>query len=282
MRKDRKKANLPSLNDLIEKFSQEDVIAVMEKEYQSAPAKLIPSSLIDDTPFIKEVVVPESTIDTFAAGLQEKGFYNPLVVRPKGDRYELILGRKRFLGAKKAGILSLPCAIDEVGDEEELLMLLADTRDQRDTNVVEMALICEALQRDFGYTQQTLAELSHQSRSQITNILRILKLPSSIRQSICLGELSYGHARALASLPEKEMGELLDKIESEKLSVRDVESLVRLEKKGHVTDQQKLLLDAFPSADEVSIQAKSVTFRFADVKAKEKFIKKLLRSKKGS
>ena len=162
MRKDRKKANLPSLNDLIEKFSQEDVIAVMEKEYQSAPAKLIPSSLIDDTPFIKEVVVPESTIDTFAAGLQEKGFYNPLVVRPKGDRYELILGRKRFLGAKKAGILSLPCAIVEVGDEEELLMLLADTRDQRDTNVVEMALICEALQRDFGYTQQTLAELSHQ------------------------------------------------------------------------------------------------------------------------
>ena len=204
------------------------------------------------------------------------------MVRPKGDRYELILGRKRFLGAKKAGILSLPCAIVEVGDEEELLMLLADTRDQRDTNVVEMALICEALQRDFGYTQQTLAELSHQSRSQITNILRILKLPSSIRQSICLGELSYGHARALASLPEKEMGELLDKIESEKLSVRDVESLVRLEKKGHVTDQQKLLLDAFPSADEVSIQAKSVTFRFADVKAKEKFIKKLLRSKKGS
>ena len=199
MRKDRKKANLPSLNDLIEKFSQEDVIAVMEKEYQSAPAKLIPSSLIDDTPFIKEVVVPESTIDTFAAGLQEKGFYNPLVVRPKGDRYELILGRKRFLGAKKAGILSLPCAIVEVGDEEELLMLLADTRDQRDTNVVEMALICEALQRDFGYTQQTLAELSHQSRSQITNILRILKLPSSIRQSICLGELSYGHAWSRSS-----------------------------------------------------------------------------------
>ncbi|HBM70348.1 MAG TPA: hypothetical protein DD377_03070, partial [Firmicutes bacterium] len=101
MKKD-KKASMPSLSTLIEKFSQEDVIAVMEKEYQAAPARLIPTSLIDDTRFIKDVVLSSDTINSFASGLKEKGFYNPLIVRPNGERFELILGRKRFFGAKKA------------------------------------------------------------------------------------------------------------------------------------------------------------------------------------
>ena len=273
------KKTLPSLSDLIERFSQEDVIAVMEKEYQSAPTKLIPSSLIDDTSYIKDVVVPENTIDAFAAGLKEKGFYNPLVVRSLGDRYELILGRKRFLGAKKAGILSLPCVIVNVGDEEELLMLLADTRDQRDTNVIELGLICLSLKEKFGYTQQTLADLTHQSRSQITNILRIMKLPASIRDDICLGTLSYGHAKALASLSGREVEECAKKIKAERLSVRDAEALVRAGKKLIAPKQEKALLSKYPSASEVSIQAKSVTFRFHNPKEKEKFVLKLLKSK---
>ena len=279
MSKGKPKKAMPSLSDLIERFSQEDVIAVMEKEYQSAPTKLIPSSLIDDTSFIKDVLVPESTIETFASGLKEKGFYNPLVVRNRGDRYELILGRKRFLGAKRAGILSLPCVIVNVGDEEELLMLLADTRDQRDTNVVELGLICLALQEKFGYTQKTLADLTHQSRSQITNILRIMKLPSEIRNDICLGTLSYGHAKALASLPSEAVSECAQKIKEGNLSVRDAEALVRAGRKLITPKQEKALLAKYPAASEVSIQAKSVTFRFQSPKDKEKFVLKLLKSK---
>ena len=117
MKREGKKV-VPSLSNLIEKFSQEDVIAVMEKEYQAAPARLIPTSLIDDTSFIKDIVIPKDVVSSFAAGLKEKGFYNPLIVRSKGDRFELILGRKRFFGAKKAGILSLPCVVRDAEDEE--------------------------------------------------------------------------------------------------------------------------------------------------------------------
>jgi len=217
-----------SLSELVTRFSQENIVAEIEKRYQSAPAKLIPIAQIDDNAFVESVTLPEETTEYFAERLKEKGFYTPLVVRTKEDgRYEIILGRKRFYGARKAGIHSLPCAFAEVEDEETLLMLLADTRDQREANVVEMALVCKALQDKFDYNQQTLAELSHQSRCQISNILRILKLPKELQQAICLGKLSYGHGRALASLPEQEALRLGRRILHEGLSVREVETIAK-------------------------------------------------------
>ena len=228
MKRGKKALLSSSLSDLVEKFSQQNIVAEIEKRYQNAPARLLPITQIDDTHFVSGVILPEDTIEYFATRLKEKGFYNPLVVRPKeGGRYEIILGRKRFYGAKRAGLESLPCAFAEVGDEEMLLMLLADTRDQREANVIELAVVCRHLQNDFGYTQETLAELTHQSRCQISNILRVLNLPDELLRDICLKKLSYGHGRALASLPEEEAIELAKRIENEKISVRECERIVR-------------------------------------------------------
>ena len=276
MKKGSKPILSASLSELIEKFSREDVIAVMEKEYQSAPAKLIPISLIDDTKFISDVLFPEDTIESFAKGLKEKGFYNPLVVRKKGkERYEVVLGRKRFFGAQKAGILSLPCVIANVGDEEELLMLLADTRDNRDSNVVEMALVCQALAKRFGYSQKTLAELSHQSRSQITNTLRILRLPKSVRDDICLGKLSYGHARAVASLDGERLRVALRKIFDEKMSVRDTERYVKSLGQSDPFQNEEIIKEA-TRASEVIEKKKSLTLVFDSEEAKQEFLNSLI------
>ncbi|MCR5490919.1 MAG: ParB/RepB/Spo0J family partition protein [Bacilli bacterium] len=263
-----------SLSDLIEKFSQEDVIAVMEKEYQSAPAKLIPISLIEDTGFVREVLYPDDTISAFAEGLKEKGFYNPLVVRPIGEKYEVILGRKRFHGARKAGILSLPCVIVDVGDEEELLMLLADTRDNRDSNVVEMALVCDALAKKFGYSQKTLAELSHQSRSQITNILRILRLPKRVRNDICLGKLSYGHAKAIASLDNAALKVALRRIKDFNLSVRDTERYVQSLSGGAFFHDEDIIKKK-TGAKSVIVKKRSCTLYFATEEEKDEFLREL-------
>ena len=228
MKKGKSKILSSSLSELVSKFSQQNIIAEIEKRYQSAPAKLLPTAMIDDCAYISRVKLTEETQDYFASRLKEKGFYNPLVVRTKEDgRYEIILGRKRFFGAKRAGMLSLPGTFAEVEDEEMLLMLLADTRDQREGNVIEMALVCQALQQNFGYTQQTLAELSHQSRCQISNISRMLKLPDELLEAICLGKMSYGHGRALAVLEPSEAEEVGKRVLREGLSVRETEALAQ-------------------------------------------------------
>ncbi|MDY2913867.1 MAG: ParB/RepB/Spo0J family partition protein [Candidatus Enteromonas sp.] len=264
-----------SLSSLIEKFSHSDVIAEMEKEYQSAPTKLLSISLIDDNHYVEEVILPDEVVESFISSLQKKGFYNPVVVRRKeNDRYELILGRKRFFAAKKAGMLSLPSAVLEVGDEETLLMLLADTRDQREFNVVEMALVCQALSSQFHYTQQMLADLSHQSRSQITNTMRILKLPRWVRKEMCLGRLSYGHARAIASLPTKEAEAMVKRIQSEKLSVRATERIIRnSQKEATHMGEFKGIEDRFGA--KILLEERSATFVFNTPEELRKFLRKL-------
>lgn len=264
-----------SLKDLIEKFSQENIIAVMEKEYASSPTRLISTSLIDDTSYISSVPIKKNVIDFFAEGLKEKGFYNPLVIRSKGERYELILGRKRFIAAKKVGIVSLPCVIAEVSDEEELLMLLADNRDTRDCPAPQIALVYKALIDEFDYTHQTLSALSHISRPQVTNILRILKLPQEIQDEISLGNLSYGHGKVIASLNAEDMVPFAKRIKKEKLSVGKTEYLVR-EMLSNDSNKKSLLAPSMFGAKEIRDRSKSVTFRFESEEEKEAFVKKLL------
>ena len=268
------KAVLPSseLSELIERFSQQNIVAEMEKRYQSAPARLVPTDLIDDNRFIEEVVLPTKTIQDFSTRIKEKGFYNPLVVRQKeNERYEIILGRKRYVGAKEAGLVSLPCVIAEAKDEEVLLMLLADTRDQREANVVEMALVCKKLQDDFGYTQQMLADLSYQSRPQITNILRILRLPSSTRKDLCLGKLSYGHAKVIVSLPQEEIVPMVRRIQKEKLSVRKTEEIVTSFLKGNEENESTLVV----AGGSMRKTKRSITFTFETEEALAAFLSTL-------
>lgn len=268
----------PNLSELIEKFSQNDVIAEMEKEYQNAPAKLVPVASIDDNRFIAKVKIAKPIIDYFASTLREKGIFNPLVVRPNGERFEVVLGRKRFLGAKKAGLISLPCVIKEMGEEEELLTLLADNRDQRENNVLEMALICAALQKRFGYTQQTLASLSHQSRCQITNTMRLLRLSPELQEEVSLGKLSYGHAKAIASLEQEEMKETAKKIHELNLSVRETERYVACKKKG---PEYKPLLEDYdiPNLKSLESTSDSLRLKFASEEAKNEFLRTFCKNK---
>lgn len=275
-----KKIIKSSLTDLVKKFSKNDVIAEMEKEYLSVAAKRIPLSLIDDNAFVKKVLFPSETISRFAEGIGEKGLYNPLLVRPKGAHYELILGRKRYFGAKKAGLRDVPCVIREAGDEETLLTLLADTRDQREGNVVEMALLYSALSTRFKYSQATLANLSHQSRSQVTNIMRLLKLPEGVLSEISQGTLSYGHARAIASLSQDEIEDIVFKIHENELSVRETEELAKEYSSSLASPLPSLTADLkkVSKAKNVINKRKSLVFEFDSEEEKDAFIERMRKS----
>ncbi len=270
----RKKAAVSAnnLSDLIKKFARNDVIAELEKEYQTHNSRDIPLSQIDDSPFIKKAIFSPERIEELGKSVKEKGIFSPLVVRPAGSHYEVILGRKRYFGAKKAGLETVPCVICQVSDEETLLMILADSRDQRDSNIVEMALLYDELIRRFHYRQKTLANLSHQSRSQVTNSLRLLTLPDSIIREVSKGRLSYGHARAIAPLSEEEIYEAVRLIHKNHLSVRETEFLAKT--LGSKAQKDNLLeqLEEVTGAIKISVGRKSCYFGFPSEEEKEKFI----------
>ncbi|MDO5330374.1 MAG: ParB/RepB/Spo0J family partition protein [Bacillota bacterium] len=265
-----------SLSELLDKFAQNDVIAALEEDYYSRPSKIVAKNLIDDNSIVKKVKLSPATVSRFAESIRKNGIYNPLVVRPKGNHYELILGRRRFHGGKLAGLNEFPCVILNVQDEEMLLMLLADARDQRDADVVELALVFKVLNDKYGYTHETLAQVSHLSRSQVTNILRILRLPEPVLEEISLGKLSYGHAKAIASLSEEEMRRMVESIHRDGLSVRQTEKAVAsLEgKEGKSVDKGEAIA-AKIGAEKILIKKKSVTISFPDEDCKESFINKL-------
>ena len=271
-----KKSNVSSLSKLVKKFSQEDVILQMEKEYRSVASINIPLEKIDDNSYVNKVTFSKKTVNLLGKSIKEKGFFNPLVVRRKGDRYELILGRKRYFGAKNIDLAEVPVIIREVDDEEVLLMLLADVRDEREGNIIEMALIYAALSEKFNYSQTTLGKLSHQSRSQVTNIVRLLSLPEKVIKEVMLGELSYGHARALLRLDQFEIEEAVKTIHHNKLSVRETEALVKRYRYEDEDYEKEVSLITKSNARDVKIKPASVSFEFDTVEEKEAFIKKYL------
>lgn len=267
-----KRKTNPSLKELLTRYSQNDVIAEMEREYASISSKNLPLSSIDDNHVVKKVSFPKETVVALGESLKEKGFFSPLLVRPSGTHYELILGRKRFVGAKEAKIPYVPCVIKDISDEEMLLTLLADTRDQREGNVVEMALIFDALQDKYSYSQKTLGEVAHLSRSQVTNILRLLHLPDEVLREVMLGTLSYGHARAIASLSDKKIQDVVKKIHAEHLSVRDVEFLAKnIQEKEDKSPSLERIKEK-SGASKVNVKKKSVTLYFSSVEDRDKFL----------
>jgi len=251
-----------SISELVNRFSKFDVIAEMEKEYQNANSKSLPLSLIDDNAYVKRVRWSKERIEAFGKSIGEKGIFSPLLVRKKRSHYELVLGRKRYYGAKAAGLLAVPAIVLETSDEEMLLMLLADTRDQRESNILEMAYIYEALTTKFKYSPQTLAQISHQSRSQVVNTMRLLNLPDQLIKEVSQGELSYGHARALLPLSQELILEVAKTIHRDGLSVRQTEALVK-----------KLTIGERASpGPEVKVSGNSILLEFGSVAERDEFM----------
>ena len=144
-----------NLNTLIKKFSKNDVITKIEKNYAQDNIKILPTSSILDNWVLKDINFKEEEIDNIKTSLKENGIYNPLIVKPKGDKFELVLGRKRYLAAKSLGILELPVLISNFTDEEMLLILLADSRERKNSSSYEIAVILNNLKTKYNYSNTT-------------------------------------------------------------------------------------------------------------------------------
>lgn len=163
--------------------------------------------------------------------IREIGVLQPIVVRPlvganaDGPQYELIMGERRLRATKQLGLDSIPAVIKNTADENMLRDALLENLHRANLNALEEASAYQQLLSDFGITQEQLAERIGRSRPQITNTLRLLRLPASVQQRVAAGVLTAGHARAiLASGDEAAMERLSDKIVNEDLSVRAAEA----------------------------------------------------------
>ena len=161
--------------------------------------------------------------------IREVGILQPIVVRPipGSDNFELIMGERRLRASKQVGLETIPVIIRETADEDMLRDALLENLHRSQLNPLEEASAYQQLMSDFGITQEQLATKIGRSRPQISNTIRLLRLPASVQKRVAAGVLSAGHARAILSLGDDQeaMQKLADKIVNEDLSVRAAEAV---------------------------------------------------------
>jgi ParB family chromosome partitioning protein len=173
----------------------------------------------------------EAELQELVTSVREFGVLQPIVVRPRAGaapgepQFELIMGERRLRASKIAGLDSIPAVIRNTADEVMLRDALLENLHRADLNPLEEASAYQQLLADFGITQEQLADRIGRSRPQITNTIRLLKLPESVQRRVAAGVLSAGHARAILSTGSPEaMEKLAAKIVNEDLSVRAAEA----------------------------------------------------------
>lgn len=172
----------------------------------------------------------EEDLAELTYSIREFGVLQPVVVRMnEAGEYELVMGERRTRAARAAGVATIPAVVRETADDDLLRDALLENLHRSELNPLEEASAYQQLLEDFGITQEQLAARIGRSRPQISNTIRLLRLPVPVQQRVAAGVLSAGHARALLSLDDtQEMQRLADKIVNEDLSVRATEEAAKL------------------------------------------------------
>ncbi len=169
-------------------------------------------------------------LDGLAASISEVGVLQPILVRPNddGETYELIAGERRWRAAQLADLATIPAVVGSYSDRDSLEQAIVENLHRQDLNPIEEALAYERLATDFGLGNTEIAERVGKSRPAIVNSRRLLKLPESVIEKVKEDRLSAGHARTLLALDDFDLvEELASKVETQGLSVRAVEDIVR-------------------------------------------------------
>lgn len=184
-------------------------------------------------------VFDSASIKELAESIKEKGIIQPLLVRKKGDLYEIIAGERRWRASQVAGIKDIPVIVSEVDETETLEIALVENLQREDLNPIEEGEAYQQLIDNHGLTHEEISKRIGKNRSTISNQLRLLKLSVNAKEALMSGMISSGHARALVTLEDQaEIDRLLNTIIQKKLSVRQTENQVKSLKKLKSSDQE--------------------------------------------
>jgi len=203
------------------------VPAPAEEHVHRERASEIAVAAIDPNPDQPRRVFDSTALDALADSIRVHGVLQPVVVRRAGDRYELVVGERRWRASMRAGLSTVPAVVLEIDPRDRLEVALVENVQRRDLNPIELAVAFRAL-ADTGATQEEIGQRVGMDRSTIANHLRLLELPREIQSDVEAGLVTIGHAKALLALasPERRR-QLRDRIVAEQLSVRATEELAR-------------------------------------------------------
>ena len=218
-----------SLDALLAYTSTETENAVETEGALSSQEKLseLPVDLIQRGKYQPRREMDSQALEELANSIRTQGIIQPLIVRPVGNKYEIIAGERRYRAAKLAGLTNVPVIIRHIPDEAAIAIALIENIQREDLNPIEEAIALQRLIDEFGMTHQQVAEAVGKSRTSVTNLLRLLILPEEVKSMIEQGFLEMGHARTLITLPESLQLEAAQIIVSRGLSVRETENMVR-------------------------------------------------------
>ena len=248
--------------------------------------KLIRISDIQKNPYQPRKEFSEEKIKELAQSIKENGLIQPIIVRQSPViGYEILAGERRYRASIEAGLSEVPVIIKKLSDQEMMIHSIIENLQREDLNPIEEAKAYQSL-IDKGYTHADIAEKMGKSRPYITNLVRLLTLPDFILKEVETGKLSQAHARLLIQLPLKEQKNLLNRIQKEDLSVRQVEYLLKEEKnkkkskeKDHFIKEEEENLKKLLGLDvQIVLQKKEagkITISFHNQEEYQRFINSL-------
>lgn len=190
-------------------------------------ANEIPIDSIIPNPYQPRTTFDSEALEQLKSSIQTFGVLVPILVRKRGDRYELIAGERRWRAAAAAGLRTMPAIVRDAEDQQSLELAMIENLQREDLDALEEAMGYQHLIDDYGFTQERVAERVGRARPSVANALRLLSLPEPVQALIRARALSPGHAKALLSFPEKDRVAIAERAAREGISVRVLERLAQ-------------------------------------------------------
>lgn len=219
----------------------------------SGGVREIEISRIRPNPNQPRMLFNDETLDELAQSIAERGVLQPILLRPTDDGFEIVAGERRWRAAQRARLHSIPAIVREIDATTTAELALIENIQREDLNAIEEAEGYRQLIERHGHTQDGAAKLVNKSRSHVANLLRLLSLPEMVRQSLMKGDITMGHARAVATAPDPEA--LTREIIKKGLSVRQTEKLASKVRPGAGADIARASARNNPAdADRVALE----------------------------
>lgn len=214
-----------------------------DKELQNNLLELLLNDIVPN-PFQPRLTWNDEQLQELASSIKQNGILQPIIVRQNGKKYEIVAGERRYRASQLAGLQKIPVMVRKTDDSEMLALALVENIHRADLNPIEKAKAYQNFMESFGLTQEQAAQKLGQDRSVIANFIRLLNLPAEVKQMLVDGSLDMGHARAILALPTDELKKrLANRALAGRLSVREVERLVRLALAAGDDKKQKIIIE---------------------------------------